>query len=406
MTLLSLLDNLFRDTIDTRVYRGSIDGITGEYDNFEKQAFELAEAFSRSPHFEIIDSYTNKWWSNRPYDGDLIDPGPPPIYEPPKLVTSKRYKGDPITGTETRGGSFVYPIWYDWTEDIGEYDSWFVVECQTENPALAAMGFSGLPKWQMKIQWDGRFTGAYADVSDPTGVKYPDYHGSDRCMLARMGAFGGWDLADVTPDFDPATPPLPAGVTPSLQNSLFTMGSGAADLRTQFVITAKGVVYVISTVSGGGKGFSYVGLIAGDVIPRTVASMPMPRVVYGNSWGQSGFGREDFLQAPAQYPTNRWFSYWDWNYDVKDRLWYYGNRRSSLVQAQSSIYDGFDICSSHPITVFPFDQNGMMFELSYMRQAWCSGGGQTTGNKRWLHPGYGWSAIFPWDGVTDPYEGY
>lgn len=412
---LLLLDNLYRETIGTRVYQGSIDGVSGEYDHFKKQVYEIATAFSRSPHFEIIDSYSDRWWSNKPWDGQQYS-WDPYLYRPSASYTGKRHKGDPIVDTEVRSSGYTYPIWSSYGDsawslthtDIGHYNSWFVVECQTENPILAAMGFSGLPKWQMKFQWySSTAHPALQDVSDPTGVKYPDYHDNERIMVTRMGAWGGWDLADVTPDFNPASPPLPAGVTPSTQNSHFTMGSGAADMRTQFIITSSGVVNIISTVSSGGKGFVYNGLYAGDVIPRTVVDMPMPRALYGNSWGTSeGFSYNGFLEADGASSGKRFFSFWDYNNELVNRSIYHGSRRSALRWAAANHpYADYLEKDAHPIIIFPDSRPGMMIELSYMKQGYCSAQ-QTSHNKNWLHIGPTWGTIFPWDGVTDPWAGY
>jgi len=402
---LLLLDNLYRETITTRVYRGGVDQISGDYPQFEQQFFELAEALSRSPHFKIIDSYSNRWWSNRPWDGPLPD-------TPLATYTTKRHKGDPIADTEVRSSGYTYPIWYSYGDtggayhgDVGAVNSWFVAECQTENPALAAMGFTGLPKWQIKFQWIHTDATGLEDVSDPTGVKYPDYHHSDRVDVHRLAPWGGWDLADVTPDFNPSSPPLPVGAVASSQNSRISLGGGDANYRTQYIITADGMLYIIATTSSGGKGFNYAGAVVGDVVPRTVASMPTPRAMFQSDWGYTGFSYDGFLEEDGSISGNRNWSFWDYNNEYVNKSSYSTNRRSALMWAMQNAQDGYLVHDTHPIIVFPYSRPGMMFEIGHMRKMFCSAQ-QTIANKSLFIPGPDWSAAFPWDGVTDPYEGY
>jgi hypothetical protein len=361
-------------------YIGTIGGISGDYPDYEQQAWELANALSASAHFNIIDSYS---------------------------TVVGRYKGDPVADA----------IWGS-VSQVGDVNDWFVIECQTENPALGALGYSGLPKWQMKFQWDGRFTGNFIDVSDPTGVKYPKFHGEDRCFLGRFAPWGGWDLADTTPDFNPATPPLPSGAVPSSDNHSIYLGGGDAPNRTQYIVKADGQLIIAATKAEGGNGFIRVGCIAGDVIPRETAVMPNPRAFYGNGIGNDNMSFSGFLAEDGNWSNNGGdydtvnstdggWAVWDWNNELVQSM-YKTQRKSALMYAQANGNDPatpYRVNVSHPIIVFLEKRKGFIFEIGHCRKMFGVAL-QATGNKQHLMLDYKWTAAIPWDGTTDPYAGY
>lgn len=405
MTLL-LLDSLYRETIGPRVYRGSIDVISGDYPNFNRQLYEMAEALSRSPHFKIIDSYASNWWENKPWDGQEYDPGPPPLYRPSASYVGKRYKGDPIADVSVRNSGQSYPIWDHYAE-VGYDNPWFVAECQTENPALAAMGFSGLQKWQIKFQHHSRNgPGNFIDVSDPSGVKYPRFHDDDDIMVARISPWGGWDLADTDPDFNPSSPPLPVGTPPTHDNMRIHIGGGDADQRTQFILTADGMLAILATTSFGGKEMTKFGLWAGDVIPKTTSHMPMPRALFTDEGGYDGFDQVGFLKEAGSWSSTRRWSFWDNNNDLRFYKSYKTHRKSTMRDALPSAGDGYTKVGAYPIIVFLNNPDGFVFQIGHLLETY-SNGIHLSYDKNWLYTNnLGWCTVFPWDGVTEPYDGY
>ena len=360
-------------------YVGTLDGISGDYPHYPQQTFELASALSASSHFNIIDSYSS--------------------------VTG-RYKGDPIADA----------IWTS-SSSLGSNNTWLVFECTTLNPKLTALGYSGLPNWQMKVQYQTSTTG-FADVSDPTGVKYTKFHDDGRIYVGRFAPWGGWDLADTTPDFNPATPPLPSGAVASSDNHSMHLGGGDAPNRTQYIVKADGQLIIAATKAEGGHGFIRVSCIAGDVVPRSVNSMPNPRAFYGNGNGNANMSYGGVLSEDGSWSNSNGdydtvngedggWAFWDWN-DELVQTKYKTQRRSALMYAQAN---GQDVATpygpnvSHPVIVFPEKRTGYIFEISHCRKMFGVAL-QATGNKQYLMLDYKWCLVLPWDGATDPYAGY
>ena len=113
---------------------------------------DTARALSQHPDWEIIDSYAAS-------------------------AVPDRVKGDPI----------VDNLWGGLDEGSINSNSWFVAE--QKNPE------TGFPAMQVKFQGTEG-----SGFDDPSGNDY-GWEGSTYMFAARLAPFGGWDLADVNPDF-------------------------------------------------------------------------------------------------------------------------------------------------------------------------------------------------------------
>lgn len=328
--------------------------------------FAVAKIFSQSPnHFKIIDSYSS-------------------------VGGVGRYKGDPIADG----------VW-ETASDVGENQDWFIVECQSELPALAAMGYSGLPKWQMKIQWVTRYLYLY-DVSDPTGVKYPKNHGMQYYTCVRFGPYGGWDKADSLPDFNPISPPASGDVSTQNHRDHHWVGSWITG------ILADGCAIVINHAQGG----RYVTpmILAGDVIPPTKDHMPMPRAMLnsGNAvenLDYAGFLAEDgaWTNGGANWETSDGagggVSFWDHNENVVQKP-YQTQRCRSLAKKQGNHHSSNMEIDTFPYIVIPNVAGyGARFALGHVRKGWGKGY-MTIQNKTLMTGDNGWTAVFPWDGSS------
>lgn len=208
------------------------------YTVFNQELFELAQFFSASANFNIIDSYSSA-------------AGPPP---------PGRYIGDPISG-----GHWSLPT------HVGVNNDWIIIECVTTlHPGL------GLPNWQAKIQIQGNLTG-FADPSDVTGVKYPKNHNLGRRMCVRFAPWGGWNLAMSNPDFVPV-----AIANPSSQNHSTMMGhAGSGEVLHWILLTGPGWYLRFSRKWNGTYRPTGVADFCGDVTPVDSADLPMPRAFLG-----------------------------------------------------------------------------------------------------------------------------
>lgn len=335
-------------------YGGTSDG--------KKVAWSISTSASKSNHFNIIDSYSE---------------------------VAGRYKGDPIADSVWNG-----------TSDIGDGHSWFVLECQTELPKLAEMGYSNLPKWQVLMQFDKY---DFADVSDPTGVKYPKNHLQDYYQYARFAPYGGWDLEDSNPDFNPVSPPASGAVCS--QNHRMGFQTGSSYL---VVIAADGCLMVIQRPFS--TEYNAVNLVAGDVIPVSIAHMPMPRAQYASGSLSDGIIYTGFLAEDgnwtsngSDYKTNELsdggFAFWDHNEDVIETA-YRTTRHNCLVKRYAPLQSPVTEIDMFPFTVIPLKENqGARFALGHIRKA--RGKGMVTYNNKTLMTGMDrWTAVFPWDGSS------
>jgi len=323
--------------------------------------FPFAQAFSDSLHFEIIDSFSN---------------------------VKGRYKGDPVKDSIWESGA-----------DLGENDDWFIIQCQTELPALAAMGFTGLPKWELKWQWCTRYQ-YLADVSDPTGVKYPKNHNAEYYSWARFAPKGGWDKADSLPDFNPASPPL--GGKSSSNNHRVSGSAGWHEM-----ICADGCVIVYQRDANGNT--IHIQFIAGDVIPPSVDHMPIPRAFYGQGSSSSGPGITEFLCEDGEWSnggsnyetaesTDGGFAYWDQD-EVRREDCYMTQRCRALPQKFGNHHSPNMEIDTFPFIVIPSNPYGARFVLGHIRKG-IGKGFMTYQNKTLMTGAAGWTAVFPWDGSS------
>lgn len=205
---------------------------------FDEEMFDLATFFSGSVNFDIIDSYSN-------------------------TSTPQRFNGDPITN-----GS--------WTSvaDIDENDAWIVIRCITSI-------HSDIPDWECKIQCTRSTT--FADVSDPTGVKYPLHHGSTNVMCFRMGPVGGWDFAGSTPDFNS----VGLGTTDySTENHLMWVGPdagfGTGNVYDWFIVADAGGFCRFNKINSDPFYIISFGGYMGDYIPIDNTLQLFPRCFIGS----------------------------------------------------------------------------------------------------------------------------
>lgn len=343
--------------------------MTEDYYDNDSLNFRLAKMFSDSTnHFTIIDSYSSE-------------------------VGVGRYKGDPIKDS----------VWVDEYDDVGENNSWFVVECQSEHPTLAALGYSGLPKWQLKIQWCT--AGTYlADVSDPTGGKYPKNHGAQYYSFARFGPYGGWDLEDSLPDFNPIFPPSSGDI--SSQNNR-DMHANPGWLSAIF---ADGCAIILCH-SLSGQYYTPM-IVAGDVLPPSIDHMPMPRAMLCSGSSVEVLDHTGFLNEDGSWSNQNGYNYvtddragggvafWDEGENLVQAA-YQTQRCRALAKKQGNHHATDMEIDSFPFMVIPKVGYGARFALGHIRKGWGRGCA-TIQNKTLMTGWYNWTAIFPWDGASSP----
>jgi hypothetical protein len=196
------------------------------YTNHGVRMYEMAQYFSGSTNFLIIDSYSSS-------------------------STPTRYKGDPIAdGIWTAGG------------DVNNENSWFVIECTTTlYPAL------GLPRWQAKYQWVN--AAAFADVS---GIDY-DMQGDIRVIAVRFARYGGWDLATSNPDFAG-----PLGQLSGSNKKLGTTGGPPTIIRNLYYEDTGQFMHVVQFKDVGvSETIKTITTVMGD-FNAVKSSMAMPRL--------------------------------------------------------------------------------------------------------------------------------
>jgi hypothetical protein len=197
--------------------------------------FQLASFFSNSSKFTVIDSYS-------------------------ALSTPQRYKGDPITN-----GS-----WAD-AGDIDEDNSWFIVQSET----WLTSQHQALQRWQVKFQCVD--TAGFEDPSDPSGTTYTAYHGATGEILWRFSPYGGWDLEDTTPDFNPS------GGQSSFDNISLKCGHGGTGNDTRwYLVAGDGWICKFNRNNEDALEFWFWGGFIGDFYPIDSDCQPMPRCIIGD----------------------------------------------------------------------------------------------------------------------------
>lgn len=382
-------------TAPVEVFKGTANA--NGYGTFYNMMFDMANFFSQSAHFEIIDSYTGHYNSNK---------GGSPSY------TAKRWKGDPIGDDDPAQPG--YKVW-ETSDDVGTtwytYNGWFIVECQTEHPDLATIGYTDLPKWQCKFQFCGDDS-YLADPTDPSGLVYPKNHNVRRQLYFRFSPYGEWNKADSNPDFTPATPPASGDV--STENHVFAVGNSSGRACKFYQIHANGCVIIISRYDDGNNQFYRLATIIGDVIPLVSTYMSMPRGTYGNGTGVGIVGESTTL-----FLTNTWsnygsdyatandgaggFSFWDKNEalvqsyyrcDEKDHL-------ASYLVSRLTAPSELDLLPFIPI-IGQLPSPRQVFYVPYVRRT-RNPGAILHADKSWFGMSDGWSPVVPWDGTSGVY---
>jgi hypothetical protein len=358
------------------VYAGNLSA------DFEREAFELATFFSNSPHFTIIDSYTSHWWSNRPFNGGA---------DPPATYVAHRYKGDPIADTEVRpgGSGGPYKVWED-ANDVGAVNNWFVIQCETTI-------HDGLPKWQAKIQWQEAPSG-FADVS---GLPYGTLVGSQ--MGWRFAAKGGWDLADVTPDFVPA-----GSLYRSSNNHVMYVGHGGSGQETRwFLVIDNGQLLRFNRRNVGAKEAMFFSGYMGDITPIAPAvDQPVPRIfLFGGQCQIATVVSNAFLPEDI-YITAFSEIYGGLCFEDEAGLWVEtgwtlpdGQRMINYLSQPNRHAPTFEL-DVLPYYVVTSNGKGMLGTIPLIGRGYGPGF-MLTANKTILTVASGYCPFFGWDGVTD-----
>lgn len=366
--------------------------------------FELAQFFSASAHFNIIDSWTPHYDSNK--DGS-------PSY------TSYRWKGDPIAddddGSKTvppGSGQAGHKVWES-NADLGviyECDNaWLVIEAQTQHPDLVSVyGYGTLPKWQAKFQSAGN-NNSFADVSDPTGVKYPKQHSGNRKTCVRWGLYGGWDKADSLPDFNPVGGP---SVASSGNHKLYGGNSSGYDARW-VLICANGSFFMLGRYNVNSYNFYRLPVMGGDVFPVSKLHMPNPRFGYASvDGGIEGESASNILLTTASTNTNADYSttdnpgggivFWDKDENLLETR-YALDAKAQFYYMVSNPFAPTPEIDVFPVYPFPLQMTPVprnVFTLPYLRRS-KNPGTMLLNNKQWLAIGADWGPILPWDGSSE-----
>lgn len=357
-----------------------------DYTNYEYEAFEMATYFSGSSHFTIIDSYTTHWWSNRPYLTDPPDPADA-SYIP------HRYKGDPIADTESRpgGSGGPYNVWHDQNDLSGDSNNWMVVQCETSL-------YPTLPKWQVKIQWCN--TVGFADVS---GVDY-GREGEIRQFCFRFAPYGGWDLADVTPDFNPTEYPGTIGYRSS-GNDLMYVGSGGTgdDVRWYFIVDDGQLLRFNRRNEQEFNVMKYGGCM-GDIIPVDITKQVMPRAWHVGNNTDVAVGNNDVLPEISQstgFDNNGGLAFEDASRNWVEHGYHMPDgQRMINYWSQPNKHSGSFQLDILPYFLLSNDLGGPIGTLPLVGRAYGPGF-QLFDNKQWLSTKAGYTVVFKWDGSTD-----
>lgn len=364
------------------------------YGAFDNYAFDLAAFFSASSHFDIIDSYSTHWWNNYP--------------SIPKTYGPRRYKGDPMVAPQPGDPAERGPlaVW-DSDDDVGEND-WIVVECKTS--IFSGLGVT-LPKWQAKIEWHG--DSYHYDVSDPTGLIYTKAGTGTssssywrRAIRSRISPWGGWDLADVTPDFRPAGKPYPA----SCENVGWALGHGGSGNDTRsWVVADDGGFLTFSRRNQSAYDIMGLGGYLGDLRPAIPALFPNPRIqlCMGDFSVKYLQGVGDNLVLAEESYTNSALCMphesddGSWQSDVGGsgyRVptgWLIMEGGLAVPNGQSPTFE----IDTFPFMPIPTNRRGVTGDIPLMRKGY--GVGHTlVANKQWVSTSDGYCVYIKWDGST------
>ncbi len=367
------------------------------YSDFRWMLYDMAIAFSQSSNFNIIDSYTSYYVDNK----DEHDP----------THSTYRYKGDPIADNDP--DQPYYKVW-DTYDDVGTDNSWIVIECITTRHSEL-----GLPNWQVKFQFAGN--GLYMDdVSDPTGVKYPKNHHAYRSAVARFAPWGGWDLEDSTPDFNPT------GVTPapsdlSTANHLFGMADNG-NIELFYIMCYEGSLLLFNqrhrfALSAGlPPRILGIGCFIGDVDPLIDDHMPTPRVFMGGTnqrllnlydaygWcaeGSTYSGIGDYSETSHGYNG---MAFYDNNNVLRQENYKTYAYRKLCYDRPHQHHANLQVPDEIQIELFPYipmpaTTKGVWFSVPVLRKG-PGIGHCPINNKQWLSTNNNYTIMIKWDGSS------
>jgi hypothetical protein len=392
--------------VTVEVYKSQVPGSNASF--FENEMWGLGNFFSSSVNVNIIDSYTSHWWENYPWAGSGGDP--PASYVP------HRYKGDPFADTEQRpsGSQATIPVW-NATYDMGDVNDWIIIECQVVNPDLIALGYTSLPKWQCKLQWQSAGSG-FADPSDPTGVKYPLNHNSGSQIFWRFSPWGGWDLATLLPDFNPLGG-APASPLCSSGNRKVNVGHfGSGNDTRDYVTLVDGQLVRWNRRNQTAYEPMALACVMGDVLPVNPAVMPMPRAILSNGavnfvlyaeGTQKAICWGTFTSGTTYSPTVDHIGVTFWNSALAKIEEFF-----TLAPTGRNFMVDYGLCfpsqyapdlemDMFPYTVIPNTSIGARFSLPIIRVSYGVGF-HPIGSKEWISTGDNTPCCYiRWDGSSD-----
>ena len=340
------------------VYRANElwDSFTGAWNH--GALFHIAKGVSGSSSWEVIDSYSS-------------------------LSTPNRFKGDPIDN-----GS-----WTDADTDVGTDDSWIVI--QQKNPR------TGYPAMQMKIQGS---TATYNDVSG-AGYKWEGTFQFNALAL-RWSPKGGWDLADVTPDFG-----TPTECSDNRRVAWDGLGSGH-DGRW-FLVMDDDFIFAIGRKVTGGDYWLQVAFYIADYNPKSTTqdtiTNPARLIISRDTTGQfDPSGSDATAFATEAQNINNPVGILDENGLYAE--WPYSCSLMESFVAPESQPNEFDsnvavdmmeiLIKGHTGGTPAGPDTRIIGSLKHIFRGYCLGDGALFDSKQWMCGGADWAIIFPWDGST------
>jgi len=328
-----------------------------DYNNYPREAFELATFFSNSLNFTIIDSYSS---------------------------LTGRYKGDPIADA----------VWTDWTLHIHQNNSWFVIQCETSIHV-------GLPKWQCKIQWSNNV--AFDDCSLPSY----GYDGGTRVFVWRFSPYGGWDLADTNPDFNPTEYPSTISYRSS-SNMKFYVGHGGSGNDTRwFLIADSGQLLRFNRRNQGAYDAMYYAGYMGDITPVDPVAQVMPRVFFPGGQVSLDYVYTNGFLPEDVYTTGWSTSYGGLGFENASRDWIEdgytipgGTNMVNYWSQPNKHAPSFQLDILPYFIISPHDTGCLLGTIPLIGRAYGPGF-QLFDSKNWLSIVGAYGPVFKWDGSTD-----
>lgn len=322
------------------------------YTTIHLQLFDLAVFFSQSSLFDIIDSYSAN-------------------------STPTRFKGDPIDN-----GSWTT------SADVNLSNSWFVISAITAPIILQNEN----TVWQCKFQGTGN-TG----FADPSGIDYGSV-GTTRVLRHRFAPYGGWNLADVTPDF----------VGPNAQssgknrNTYNTNGGSGGDAKT--IIVADDGQLAIFVLSVNTNKISHFKSYMGDIIPVDSINQLMHRMHIYTSFNlvepdsvgnNSGLPEGSFLNTSPDCSIEYENEVQTWV--TSDPSWRLPTDSYDIdAYTQPNSYDtnpGLDIAPYKPL----IETIGFLGEIPLLGKTYGKGNGAKFNSGNWLSYGETYCMVSKWE---------